>query len=317
MFKNMRGLVTALLCVILTMLLGCARDEPLYSAGLVAQTKSETAGEADSAAEVNLAAAEDVDAAADEANGVSMSGETAADGTGQLDASEGVGTADSVGTSDFTAASTGSLGTLAGLDTGTESIQYPAEVQTEAVIGYVYVCGAVKDPGVYPVTADMRVCDAVALAGGFSSEADEEWLNQAAVVSDGQKLYIYTIEETGLMRASGMTAEGMNGSSETTDSGSTGSTGADNANGADAADTGSTTVPADGGSGSGSADGRVNLNTATRDELMTLPGIGESKADAIIAYRSEHGAFASIEEIQDISGIKSGVFSQIKDFITV
>ncbi|MCD7762969.1 MAG: helix-hairpin-helix domain-containing protein [Lachnospiraceae bacterium] len=267
---NKRGLVTALLCVALILLFGCAKDEPLYTAGLVALTESESAG----TKEMSADAADAVDTVSD-------------------DMSETAG--DSTGISDMPVDSTG---TLAGLDTGTEPVQAGAEAQTEAVVGYVYVCGAVKEPGVYPITADMRVCDAVELAGGFSSEADEEWLNQAAAVSDGQKLYIYTKEETELMRASGMTAEGMN----TLDGSVSGST-----NGAGTGET----------NGTDSSDGRVNLNTATRDELMTLPGIGESKADAIIAYREEHGTFASIEEIQNISGIKSGVFSQIKDLITV
>ena len=62
---------------------------------------------------------------------------------------------------------------------------------------------------------------------------------------------------------------------------------------------------------------RVNLNTAQREELMTLPGIGESKADSIIRYREEHGAFTSPEEIMNISGIKSAVYSKIRDRITV
>ncbi len=308
MLKNKRGLVTALLCVAMIMIFGCAKDEPLYTTGLAAQTEAESAGKAD------LAAAED---AADEANGISMSVGTAADGTDQSDMTDSVGTADSTGSSDSVTVSAGSLGTLAGLDTGTESLPGTVETQTEAIIGYVYVCGAVKEPGVYPITADMRVCDVVALAGGFSSEADEEWLNQAAAVSDGQKLYIYTIEETDLMRASGMTAEGMSGTSDGTGSGDAGAAGSGNSDSTAVTDAGSAAASTAGGLAADSSDGRVNLNTATRDQLMTLPGIGESKADAIIAYREEHGAFASIEEIQNISGIKDGVFSQIKDFITV
>ncbi len=62
---------------------------------------------------------------------------------------------------------------------------------------------------------------------------------------------------------------------------------------------------------------KININTATKDELMTLSGIGESKACDIIAYREEHGGFESIEEIMNINGIKEGVYNKIKDFIVV
>lgn len=66
-----------------------------------------------------------------------------------------------------------------------------------------------------------------------------------------------------------------------------------------------------------SEDGRINLNTATAEQLMTLPGIGQSKADSIIAYRTENGSFQSIEDVMNITGIKEGVFVKIKDSITV
>ena len=62
---------------------------------------------------------------------------------------------------------------------------------------------------------------------------------------------------------------------------------------------------------------KININTASKEELMTLPGIGESKALAIIAYRKELGRFTSVEDIKEIPGIKDAVFSKIKDFITV
>lgn len=64
-------------------------------------------------------------------------------------------------------------------------------------------------------------------------------------------------------------------------------------------------------------DGRINLNTAAVSELTTLPGIGESKAEAIIAYREEHNGFSSIEEIMNIAGIKDGIFQRIKEKIKV
>lgn len=64
-------------------------------------------------------------------------------------------------------------------------------------------------------------------------------------------------------------------------------------------------------------DGKVNLNTASKEELMTLPGVGEAKAASIIAYREENGGFKSIEEIMQISGIKEGLFEKVKDYIKV
>lgn len=64
-------------------------------------------------------------------------------------------------------------------------------------------------------------------------------------------------------------------------------------------------------------EGKVNLNLASREELMTLPGVGESKADSIISYREEHNGFKSIEEIMEISGIKEGLYNKIKDDIKI
>ena len=64
-------------------------------------------------------------------------------------------------------------------------------------------------------------------------------------------------------------------------------------------------------------DGKVNLNTATKEELMTLSGVGESRADSIIAYREENGRFQNTEELMQIRGIKEGLYNKIKDNITV
>ena len=63
--------------------------------------------------------------------------------------------------------------------------------------------------------------------------------------------------------------------------------------------------------------GKVNINTASKELLMTLPGIGEAKAESIIKYREENGGFKNIQDIMNISGIKEGAFQKIKDLITV
>ncbi|MDD6573028.1 MAG: helix-hairpin-helix domain-containing protein [Thermoflexaceae bacterium] len=73
----------------------------------------------------------------------------------------------------------------------------------------------------------------------------------------------------------------------------------------------------DGTASGTSVQGRININRAAREELMTLPGIGGTKADAIIRYREEHGGFTTIEEIKNISGIKEAAFSKIRDYICV
>lgn len=69
--------------------------------------------------------------------------------------------------------------------------------------------------------------------------------------------------------------------------------------------------------GSIDQSGKVNLNTALKEELMTLSGIGESKAAQILSYREENGAFQKIEDIMNISGIKEGIFNRIKNQIVV
>lgn len=168
-------------------------------------------------------------------------------------------------------------------DGGTE------ETAFQEITGYVYVCGAVASPGVYPIDPGMRVFEAIALAGGFTPEAAEEWLNQAQPVQDGQRLYVCSKEEAARMEQEGIAA---------------GQAGED-------------TSPASFPDTAGNGGGKININTADQAALMTLPGIGEAKAEAVVRYRTEHGNFTSIEEIQNISGIKTAVFSKIKDLITV
>lgn len=162
--------------------------------------------------------------------------------------------------------------------------------EKESAFGYVYLCGAVNAPGVYEIRDGMRVFEVVALAGGLTEEADAEWVNQAKTVTDGEQVRIYTREETAQMREQGITPE---------------RSAAGNA------------VSGIGTGNTEKTEEKVNINTADRDKLMTLPGIGEAKADAILKYREAHGGFSSIEEICKISGIKEAVFSNIEDKISI
>ena len=173
-----------------------------------------------------------------------------------------------------------------------------AQQQTEPVRNMtVYICGEVARPDVYVLPEGSRIYEAVAAAGGFTGEADREWSNLAQMMTDGQMLRIYSRTQTLQMREEGLTPA------------------ADHFGLTDACVSGSAaagTAPAASGGGM-----LVNINTATREELMTLPGIGQSRAEDIISYRQQHGGFSDIGQIKQISGIKDAVFAKLKAYITV
>lgn len=171
----------------------------------------------------------------------------------------------------------------------------------------VYICGAVKRPGVYYLKDGARLVDAVKSAGGFKKNADRTYLNQAAYLKDGQKIRILTKKQTKKLKNGD--GSGKAGEENNFDSGLGGSEDSGNNSGSGSAESGSSPGPAE--------DGLINLNTAEKKELMSLDGIGESKADAIISYRNKQGKFESIEDIMKVSGIKSGTFNKIKDKIKI
>lgn len=166
----------------------------------------------------------------------------------------------------------------------------------EAKTLVVHICGAVSAPGVYELPAGSRIIDAVEAGGGFLPEAEEACCNLAEEIVDGCQIYIMTKSES---CADGQTEKkagiqtSPDGDMQTTD------------------------INVRSNSTTALENGLVNLNTADVAALMTLPGIGESRAKAIISYREQHGAFAKIEDIMKISGIKQAAFSKIKDKITV
>lgn len=143
----------------------------------------------------------------------------------------------------------------------------------------VHVCGQVKNPGVYTLAKGARVSDAIEAAGGLTKKAAGDFINQAQKLEDEQQIYVPNKEEA---NEAPLITQQENGN---------------NAN---------RSVNKE----------LININQATREELMTLPGIGEAKADMIMTYREEHGRFATIEEIKNISGIKDGVYNKICDLIT-
>lgn len=178
-----------------------------------------------------------------------------------------------------------------------EALAEPAAESTEASAAesasadrlvsyyYVHVCGEVQRPGVYPLQEGERICDAIEQAGGFTEQAAGDYLNLAQPVLDGMKIQVPTKEQALAWQEGG------------------------------------TGMPAAGAvTGKGTAaeqQGKVNINTATKEELMTLRGIGEARAEDIIRFREEQGGFGSIEDIMGVSGIKDAAFQKIQDDITV
>lgn len=164
---------------------------------------------------------------------------------------------------------------------------------------YVYVCGAVECPGVYSFEEGARVFDAIEAAGGLSADADGACVNQARKLSDQDQLYIRTLEE-------------KEQSTQKEELSSTGSSPAGSASG-----NGYGLLRAEGSAGAeNAADARININTASQKELTSLPGIGDTKAAAILADRTENGFYAAPEDLKRVSGIGDATFEKLRDRIT-
>lgn len=168
----------------------------------------------------------------------------------------------------------------------------------------VYICGAVNYPDVYELDSGSRLIDVVNLAGGFSAEAGESYVNLAAHITDGARIYIPTNEEAIEKGIELFTQTGINDDLSGSNSLSSGD---DSQSGATGSASNSSSNPGN----------KVNINQATAEQLTSIPGIGQSKADKIIAYRQDNGSFEKIEDIMFIPGIKDGLFNKIKDYITV
>jgi competence protein ComEA len=148
----------------------------------------------------------------------------------------------------------------------------------------VDVAGAVVRPGLVSVTSGARVADAVAAAGGLRPDADADRLNLASPVTDGARIYVATVGQSSIPVPIGPSA-GAGG-------------GADGSS--------ATTIPAP-----------VDLNSATADQLDILPGVGPSTAQAILSYRSAHGSFASVDDLDQVRGIGPAKLAQLRALVTV
>lgn len=152
--------------------------------------------------------------------------------------------------------------------------------------GFVDVKGAVKHPGIYQIQGNARLFDIIRQAGGFAEDADQRQINLAQSLTDQQVVYVPVKGESvpATVTANMPTAT------------------ANTATNAAAASTDTA---------------KVSLNQATVTELQTLNGIGQKKAEQIIAYRDEKGGFKALEDLKEVSGIGDKTYEGLKDSITL
>ena len=159
---------------------------------------------------------------------------------------------------------------------------------------YVDVKGSIKNPGVYKLKSDARVIDAIEEAGGMLKDANDRYINLSKALNDGDVIIVYSNKEideaqkdnTVYIETPCVCEEVKN----------------------DACYKDTDNQP---------SNFKININTASVDELKTLSGIGEVKAKAIVEYRKVKGKFKTIEDIKEVNGISESLFEKIKDNITV
>lgn len=165
----------------------------------------------------------------------------------------------------------------------------------------IYITGEVKQEGVYELDEDSRISDAIEKAGGTKENADLSQINLAYKIEDGMRIYIPKKGELvqDKEKIEDKTQEILTGKST------------------DITNTTSVNTNLSTNKKSKTDIEKINLNKATQTELETLPGIGPSTAEKIIAYRKENGNFKKIEDIMNVNGIGESKYNKIKDLISV
>lgn len=166
-----------------------------------------------------------------------------------------------------------------------EAVQAPGSLAppVEGGVVVVHVAGAVNKPGVVSLPQGSRVFQAIAAAGGAAPSAELSAVNLAEVLTDGTKLHVPVVGEVAQP----------------------------------AAPSGSGTGTTSGAPGPAAAGAKVNINTASLEELGTLPRVGPVTAQRILDWRKEHGAFTSVDELDAVDGIGPKLMESLKDLVTV
>ena len=211
-----------------------------------------------------------------------------------------------------------SPGTQPGTQSGAQSTAQPGANPSESAQGgasgeatvRVHVAGAVNNPGVYTLPAQGRAVDAIAAASGAAADADLDRVNLAGALSDGVQIYVPHRGETAApaqIQPNGGTANAGQGNAA---NGAAQNGAAQN----NAPQPARTLTPA-GSAQKGSTP--VNINTATAEELQTLPRIGPAMAQRIIAWREAHGGFRSVDELDAVPGIGPSMLENLRPLVTV
>ncbi len=158
---------------------------------------------------------------------------------------------------------------------------------------YIDIKGSVKNPGVYKLNSDSRVVDAIEASGGVLEDANTRFINLSKSLNDGDVIVVYSYKEIEeakkeekIVIETPCICEEVKNDACYKDEDLT-------------------------------SDGKVNINTASFEELKSLNGIGDAKAKAIIEYRNTNGNFKSIEEIKNVIGISESLYEKIKDSIVI
>lgn len=162
----------------------------------------------------------------------------------------------------------------------TDLIAETEKENNDVIKMYVDIKGAVKLPGMYEVTSDMRVLNVIDMAGGLKETADDSQVNFSQRIEDQMVIYIPVEGEE-------LSEKVIAGSNSNT-----------------------ANISKD-------EDGKVNLNQATKEELMTLSGVGEKKAEKIIEYREENGSFKTIEDLKNVNGFGEKSFESLEKYISI
>mgnify|MGYP001940533521 FL=1 len=155
-----------------------------------------------------------------------------------------------------------------------------SQAETEDQLVTVDVKGAVKKPGVYQLQSNSRVHDALEKAGGLTDEADLKSVNQAQKLSDEAVVYVAKVGENAVDVTASAPASATSGTNQT-------------------------------------KSALVNLNTATEADFQTISGIGQKRAQDIIAYREANGRFKSVDDLKNVSGIGAKTLEKLKEYVTV